>query len=98
MGDEFDAGKVARIFDALGNESRRRILDLLTDEPLTSGEVAAWFGCSWAATSRHIRVLRAAGLVKAWENEMGGRDILMPDLNALQVARDWLKEIGSSRW
>jgi DNA-binding transcriptional ArsR family regulator len=39
------------------------ILRLLRDGPLTSGEIADRFDSSWPTISRHLAVLREAGLV-----------------------------------
>jgi DNA-binding transcriptional ArsR family regulator len=50
-------------FRALADQSRREILRLLRDGPLTSGEIAAQFDSSWPTISRHLGVLRGAGLV-----------------------------------
>lgn len=54
-----------RTFKALSDPSRRRILELLRDEDLTAGEIAAHFPTSWASVSHHLGVLRDAGLVLA---------------------------------
>jgi DNA-binding transcriptional ArsR family regulator len=55
------------VFDAIADGTRRSILDLLRDEPvLTAGELAAAFpAISRPAVSKHLRVLREAGLVTA---------------------------------
>jgi DNA-binding transcriptional ArsR family regulator len=50
-------------FRALADGTRRRILDLLRERPRTSGEIAAEFESSWPTISRHLAVLREAGLV-----------------------------------
>ena len=50
-------------FRALADETRRMILRLLRDGPLTSGEIAERFDSSWPTISRHLAVLREAGLV-----------------------------------
>ena len=52
-----------RAFRALADETRRIILRLLRDGPLTSGEIAERFDSSWPTISRHLAVLREAGLV-----------------------------------
>ena len=52
-----------RAFRALADETRRMILRLLRDGPLTSGEIADRFDSSWPTISRHLAVLRDAGLV-----------------------------------
>ena len=50
-------------FRALADETRREILKLLRDGPRTSGEVAEHFSSSWPTISRHLALLREAGLV-----------------------------------
>ena len=52
-----------RAFRALADETRRMILRLLRDGPLTSGEIADRFDSSWPTISRHLAVLREARLV-----------------------------------
>ena len=51
------------VFRALADPTRRQILRLLRDGPRTSGELADAFPTSWATISRHLAVLREAGLV-----------------------------------
>jgi ArsR family transcriptional regulator, arsenate/arsenite/antimonite-responsive transcriptional repressor len=50
-------------FRALADETRRAILELLRTGPKTSGEIADRFASSWPTISRHLAVLRTAGLV-----------------------------------
>ena len=53
----------APLWRALADPTRRRILDLLRERPLITGEVAAQFAISRIAVMRHLEVLAAAGLV-----------------------------------
>jgi ArsR family transcriptional regulator, arsenate/arsenite/antimonite-responsive transcriptional repressor len=50
-------------FRALADGSRRKILALLRERPRTSGDIAAQFDSSWPTISRHLAILREAGLV-----------------------------------
>jgi ArsR family transcriptional regulator, arsenate/arsenite/antimonite-responsive transcriptional repressor len=50
-------------FRALGDETRREILKMLRAGPRTSGEIASRFDSSWPTISRHLAILREAGLV-----------------------------------
>ena len=59
-------------FRALADDTRRTILRLLRDGPMTSGEIAHRFTSSWPTISRHLAVLREAGLVTA---ERHGQEI-----------------------
>jgi DNA-binding transcriptional ArsR family regulator len=52
-------------FAALADPTRRRVVDLLRDRPRRAGELAAAARTSAPAMSRHLRVLRASGLVEA---------------------------------
>lgn len=49
---------------ALADESRRAMLEALTDGPATAGELAALLPIARPGVSRHLRVLREAGLVE----------------------------------
>ena len=55
-------------FDVLGDPVRRRILELLVDDELTSGAITTIvrdeFGISQPAVSQHLRVLRDSGFVR----------------------------------
>jgi DNA-binding transcriptional ArsR family regulator len=55
---------MATIFDAVADPTRRHILDLLCDRPRTVGELVDHFGISQPGISKHLRVLREAGLVQ----------------------------------
>jgi DNA-binding transcriptional ArsR family regulator len=48
---------------ALADPTRRRIVELLADREREVGELVAEFAISQPAVSRHLRVLRDAGLV-----------------------------------
>ncbi|HEV3000281.1 MAG TPA: metalloregulator ArsR/SmtB family transcription factor [Solirubrobacteraceae bacterium] len=50
-------------FEALAEPHRRRILDLLREEPRTVGQLVDALALSQPGTSKHLRVLREAGLV-----------------------------------
>jgi ArsR family transcriptional regulator, arsenate/arsenite/antimonite-responsive transcriptional repressor len=53
-------------FKALAHPSRRHILVVLNarGRHMTAGEIAARFSCSWPTTSRHLRVLQEAQLIR----------------------------------
>ena len=50
---------------ALADPTRRTVVDLLRHGPRRAGELAATVEMSAPAMSRHLRVLRASGLVEA---------------------------------
>jgi ArsR family transcriptional regulator, repressor of sdpIR and other operons len=53
------------VYRALADPTRRRILALLRERPMTAGELAGQFELSWPTMSGHFGVLRDAGLVQA---------------------------------
>jgi DNA-binding transcriptional ArsR family regulator len=52
-------------FEVVAEPARREILDLLIDGPRAVGELVGATGLSQPNTSRHLRVLREAGLVES---------------------------------
>jgi DNA-binding transcriptional ArsR family regulator len=54
---------VTTAFEVLAEPSRRRVLTLLLERPRPVGELAALLGQSQPGMSRHLRILRQAGLV-----------------------------------
>ena len=57
------------VFEALSSTPRRRILAYIADGPLTAGEIASRFEMSQPAVSKHLAVLKSAGLV--WSRREG---------------------------
>jgi DNA-binding transcriptional ArsR family regulator len=53
------------IFEVLAEESRRHILDLLAEGERPVGEVVDLLALSQPAVSKHLKVLREAGLVQS---------------------------------
>ncbi len=52
-------------FEVLAEESRRRILDLLMEDERPVGELVEALSLSQPAVSKHLKVLRDAGLVES---------------------------------
>jgi len=55
---------VDEVAGAIADPVRREILLMLRDAPLSAGQIAGRFAISRPAVSRHLRVLREAGLVR----------------------------------
>jgi DNA-binding transcriptional ArsR family regulator len=53
------------VLHALSDESRRTVLEVLREHPATVNELAAVLPIARPGVSRHLRVLREAGLVEA---------------------------------
>lgn len=78
------------VFTALAHPVRRRVLLTLNFEggAMTAGDIAAMFEHAWPTTTRHLRVLEAAGLL---EHERRGRErIYRINRRRLELVRDWL--------
>ena len=58
------ARRLDRTLAALADPTRRRVVERLRQRPHRPGELAAAFGTSAHAMSRHLRVLRTRGLVE----------------------------------
>jgi DNA-binding transcriptional ArsR family regulator len=56
---------VTATFDVVAEVSRRRILDLLIDEERPVGDLVELLSLSQPTVSKHLKVLREAGLVEA---------------------------------
>jgi DNA-binding transcriptional ArsR family regulator len=62
-----------RVFRALADPGRRRVLQLLRKRPMSAGELAEHFPVSKPTMSAHFAVLQEAGLIDAEKN---GRTIM----------------------
>jgi DNA-binding transcriptional ArsR family regulator len=76
------------VFEALADPTRRRIVELLSEEERSAGELATHFMVSRPAVSKHLRVLREAGVVNVRMDAQ--RRIYRLDPKALGEAEDWL--------
>jgi ArsR family transcriptional regulator len=59
------ATTINRVYRALADPTRRRVLALLRERDMTAGELAAQFELSWPTMSGHFTVLREADLIAA---------------------------------
>lgn len=76
------------VFEAVSEPARRAILDSLIDRPLSVGELVDQTGLSQPNTSRHLRVLREAGLVYA--NVAGAKRLYQLRPEGLSEIERWL--------
>lgn len=83
---------IERVFKALAHASRRHVLVVLNARGgrMTAGEIAHRFSCAWPTTSRHLRVLQDAGLVRV---KKSGREWLyiLESKHLCNVLDGWLK-------
>src|SRR4051812_8324141 len=75
-------------FQAIADPTRRAMLDRLQGGELSAGEIAKGFALSQPALSKHLRILREAGLVSVVER--GRFRLYALDPQALQDIFDWV--------
>jgi DNA-binding transcriptional ArsR family regulator len=75
-------------FDVLAEPNRRRILDMLLEGERPVGELVAQLQLSQPAVSKHLRVLREAGLVEARGEAQ--RRLYRVQPGPLKAIDDWL--------
>ena len=78
------------VLQALADHSRRTVLEILRDHPATAGELAEALPIARPGVSRHLRVLREAGLVDVRPDAQRRIYSLRPE--ALVEVDEWLGE------
>lgn len=86
---------VTDLFDALADPSRREILELLARDPRPVQELARCFPFSRPAVSKHLRILRQAGLVR--EHRRGRQRVYALERAALAPVADWVGRLSLHR-
>ncbi|MGZ8698158.1 MAG: ArsR/SmtB family transcription factor [Gaiellaceae bacterium] len=88
MSDDFDA----RIFDALGDPTRRHLVEALSQQEATATQLASELPVTRQAVAKHLTALREAGLV---DSRKQGRETLY-HLNPepLDTVALWLARVG----
>ena len=76
------------VFEVIAAPIRRRILDLLAADELTVGELVDRLQLSQPAVSKHLRVLRDAGLVSVRGDKQ--RRLYRVSPEPLHAVDDWL--------
>ncbi len=81
--------QVSAQLDALGDPTRRTILELVARAPRAVGELAEALPVSRPAVSQHLKVLKAAGLLTVRRN--GTRNIYAPDPAGVAILRAFVE-------
>ena len=76
------------IYEALAEPTRRRILDLLREQPRLVGELAELLAISQPGVSKHLKVLRDVGVVRVRQDAQRHWYELRPE--PLQEMDAWL--------
>jgi DNA-binding transcriptional ArsR family regulator len=82
--------QAAAVFDALGDPSRRQILELLREGPSPVGGLADRLPIGRPAVSKHLKVLSEAGLAEY--RAVGTSNVYALRGDGLEAARRWLTE------
>jgi DNA-binding transcriptional ArsR family regulator len=86
---EYTAATLDRVFSAVSDPTRRAILARLAESDARVTDVASAFPISLNSTSKHIRVLESAGLVR---RKVRGREhILSLEPSPLSDAAEWIE-------
>jgi DNA-binding transcriptional ArsR family regulator len=80
--------KVARVFHALGDPTRRTLLEKLTPGPVSVSQLAAPLKMTLAAVVQHLQILEASGLVRT--EKLGRVRTCRIDPAGLNVAQQWI--------
>ncbi len=89
--------ELAPVLSALGDPTRRRVVQLLSEGPRRAGELAAAAGTSAPTMSRHLRVLLQAGIVADERPADDARTRvfwLRPE--SITPLREWLDELQAA--
>lgn len=94
--DAADVVSLDETLALLADPNRRRVVELLSRRPTPAGQLAAQTGLSAPAMSRHLRLLRRAGLVVERHDGDDARiRVYSLRLDRLAGLRDWLAEVES---
>ncbi len=87
---ELSEDQLSQVFNALANSTRRALLKRLAEGAATVSELAAPFNLSLPAISKHLKVLRRAGLVTRGQQAQFRPCTLDPE--PLQQVSSWAQQ------
>ena len=82
--------KLNNIFHALGDETRRSLLEKIKSKPIRVTSLAEEYPISLNAISKHIKVLEKAGLIK--RNIIGRTHLCEANPEELEKVQVWIKK------
>jgi DNA-binding transcriptional ArsR family regulator len=91
--NDIDTAAFDAAISAISDPTRRAILDRLARGPARVTDVAAPFDISFAAVSKHVRVLERAGLVR--RTRQGREHTLELDAAPLRAVEAWVSRFES---
>lgn len=90
-----EEGLIIKVFKALSDETRRKILKLLNEKDMTAGEISNHFNMSKPAISKHLDILKEAELISF--EKKGQFLIYSINVSVLQEALGGFLEIFSKK-
>ncbi len=79
-------------YKAIGDDTRRKILDILSKGETNAGAISEHFDCSWPAISNHLKILKEANLVV--ERKEGKNRVYSLNKKAIKEVTKFLESLG----
>lgn len=90
-----ESAKVQRVFHALGDPTRRAIVDRLSRRPASATDLAVPLALTLAAVVQHLKILEQSGLVKT--EKVGRTRTCRLEPDGLSVVEQWVSQ-RRSEW
>ncbi len=96
MLDEDEIGELADIFHLMGDRTRLRIILACLDREIPAGSLAESLGLSASLVSHHLRLLRAARILRGRRH---GKQVLYAaeDCHVRDILRDMVEHVREER-
>jgi DNA-binding transcriptional ArsR family regulator len=82
--------KVNRVFQALGDPTRRAIIERLSERPISASQLAGPLAITLAAVVQHLQVLEKSGLVATEKTGRIRTCRIVP--SGLSIVETWIEE------
>ncbi len=83
-----EADQTDKVFSALADKSRRKVVEILYNKDASILEISESFSMSFQALSKHIKILEAAGIVN--KEKVGKYMICSLNHGALKQSLKWI--------
>jgi DNA-binding transcriptional ArsR family regulator len=86
--------QIDRLFHALGDPTRRAILDRLTGAPMSVSQLAEPMGVTLTAVAQHLQIMEEAGLVHT--EKLGRVRTCRLEPGGLRILEQWIRDHRTS--
>jgi DNA-binding transcriptional ArsR family regulator len=83
-------------FEVIGDPTRRRLIELLSEGEQSAGELASQFDVSFSAVSQQLRILTEAGIVTTRRD--GRQRIYRIEADGLDPVAAWVAQYARQYW